>query len=434
MTNQDTAKITTGFPRPTVDPILGLPTYVTIKELHVQLNANAASIFTNLGDGQHGYLRLTVSDAQYNSVSAVPFVAPVNPGATVTYPFNATSARTRQADDAHDKAYRLFKDYTLADKALKQLFLGAIEEKYYRVLRNDLIGYANVTTRDLIKHFYTGYGDITSAQLADNDVKLRSVYDPNQPIESLYEQIDNAIAFATSADNEYTDKHTVSIGYAIKFQTGVYADGCKVWRKKLEADKTWPTFKTFFTNANQDLRQSKATTASTGYHPAVTIYLQHTLNTLTTAIESDQSTITNMTAHNNHLTQQLTQAIVGLGTATDNIATLQSQLNALTYNGRGGGRDGGSVGGNRYTGTGTSGGGASANTPDNKKSHRFDFNRKPKHKVYNNNNYCYKHGYISLTAIQALLVLIQAPERRRTRRALTLWEDVLGVCLYAYDR
>ena len=177
----------------------------------------------------------------------------------------------------------------------------------------------------------------------------------------------------------------------IIFQTGVYADDCKVWRKKLEADKTWHVFKAFFTNANQDPRQSKATTASVGHHPAATTDLQHTLNTLTTTIESDQSTITNMTAHNNHLTQQLTQAIAALGTATDNIATLQSQLNALTYNGGGG--DGGSVGGNRHTGIGTSGGGASANTPDNKKSHRYDFNREPKRKVYNNNDYCYTHGY-----------------------------------------
>ena len=138
-----------------------------------------------------------------------------------------------------------------------------------------------------------------------------------------------------------------------------------MWRKKLEVDKTCPVFKAFFTNANQDLRQSKSIITSAGYHPAATIDLQHTLNTLTTAIESDQSTITNMTAHNNHLTQQFTQAIAGLGTTTDNIVTLQSQLNALTYNG--GGDDGGSVGGNRHTDTSTSGGGASTNTPDNKK-------------------------------------------------------------------
>ena len=286
MTNLYTDKITAGFPRPIVDPILGLPTYATIKELHVQLNSNAASIFMNIGDGQHDLLRLAVSNAQYNSVSTVPFVAPANPGATVTYLPNATSARIKHADDTHDKAFILFKEYTLADKVLKQLLLVAIEEKHYRVLRNDLIGCANVTTRDLIQHLYTCYGNSTSTQLTNNAITLRSGYDPNQPIKSLYEQIDNAVAFVASADNEYTDKQTVSIGYEIMFQTGVYADDCKVWWKKPDADKTWPAFKVFFTDANQDLRQSKATPGSAGYHPAATINLQHTLNTLTTAIES----------------------------------------------------------------------------------------------------------------------------------------------------
>ena len=89
------------------------------------------------------------------------------------------------------------------------------------------------------------------------------------------------------------------------FQTGVYVDDCKMWRKKIDADKTWPAFKVFSIDANQDFRQSKAITRSAGYHPAATIDLQHTLNTLTTAIESDQSTIANMTEHNNHLTKKL---------------------------------------------------------------------------------------------------------------------------------
>ena len=193
MTRLDIDKVTAGFPHPTIDPILGISTYITIKKLHVQLNTNATSIFTILGDGQHGLLQFTVSGAQYNSVSAVPFVAPANPGATPTYLTNASSTRIKQADNAHDKTYRLFKEYTIVDKVLKQLLLVAIEVKYYRVLRNNLIGYANVATRDLIKHIDTSYSNIASTQLADNDVKLRSTYDYNQLIESVYEQIDNAI-------------------------------------------------------------------------------------------------------------------------------------------------------------------------------------------------------------------------------------------------
>ena len=187
MTSLDIDNITASLPHSTVDPIICMFTQETFKEVQVQLNANDVSIFTNLSNGQHGFSPLTISDAQYKLVSTVTFVFLVNSGAAPTYPTNVTSARIKQADDAHDQTYRLFKVYTLANKTLKQILLGTIEEEYYRVLHNNLIGYANVTTSDIIQHLYTSYGNITSTQLADNDAKLRYRYDSNQPIESPYE-------------------------------------------------------------------------------------------------------------------------------------------------------------------------------------------------------------------------------------------------------
>ena len=177
-------------------------------------------------------------------------------------------------------------------------------------MRNSLIGYANVTTRSLIKFLYQAYGNITSTQISYNDRKLRTPYDPNQPIEVLYEQINNAVAFAEAAeaaDNAYTGKKIVSISYDIIFQTGIYADDCKLWRKKDKADKTWPEFKLYFTAASQDLRLSKATTGTAGYHQSLadTIDFTQTLNTITTAIETNQPTITKMTKQNQQLTNQL---------------------------------------------------------------------------------------------------------------------------------
>ena len=116
----------------------------------MQLNENAASIFSNQGSGQHGLLRLTVLDAQYNSVSTVPFVQPMNPGPTMPSDLNATAAQIKQAVGTYEIQIRLFREYTLADKVLKQLLLGAVEDKYYRVIRNSLINYANVTTCSII--------------------------------------------------------------------------------------------------------------------------------------------------------------------------------------------------------------------------------------------------------------------------------------------
>ena len=157
---------------------------------------------------------------------------------------------------------------------------------------------------------------------------------------------------------------------------------------------------------------------------STTIDLQHTLNTFTTAIESDQSTITNMTEHNNHLTKQLNQVIAGIGTATDTIVTLQSQLNALTYSDRGRGGGGGSRDSSSGTGTGV------GTTED--KPHHFDFNREPKRKFYNNKNYCHTHGYhITDSHTNNTCLNPGTGHKKDVTRANTIGDSTIGasVCL-----
>jgi hypothetical protein len=69
-------KIVDGFPHPMIPPIIGIPTYEAIANLNLHLNANAASVQSNLGDGQLGLLALTISPAIYNALSAIAFVPP----------------------------------------------------------------------------------------------------------------------------------------------------------------------------------------------------------------------------------------------------------------------------------------------------------------------------------------------------------------------
>ena len=54
-----TEKIRDNFPFLSVEPIVGEPTYDTIKALHQKLNTNAASVHSHLGDGKLGLLYLT---------------------------------------------------------------------------------------------------------------------------------------------------------------------------------------------------------------------------------------------------------------------------------------------------------------------------------------------------------------------------------------
>ena len=84
-------KIIDGFPHPNIAPIVSIPTYKSIPQLNLELNANAASAQSNFGNGHLGLLALTVSPAIFNTLSAIAFVHPVNPGTNPAIPPAATT-------------------------------------------------------------------------------------------------------------------------------------------------------------------------------------------------------------------------------------------------------------------------------------------------------------------------------------------------------
>ena len=96
------AKIVEGFPFPHIARILGVPTYELLAALHLKLNANAASVYSNLGDGLLGLLFLTISPAVNNTLSVVPFAPPpVNPGATAIIPFDESGPAAATLRHSH---------------------------------------------------------------------------------------------------------------------------------------------------------------------------------------------------------------------------------------------------------------------------------------------------------------------------------------------
>ena len=53
-------------------PITGEATYKSLKQLKNKLRANASSVDTNIGIGDHGYLCLVLTDAEYARVTPTP--------------------------------------------------------------------------------------------------------------------------------------------------------------------------------------------------------------------------------------------------------------------------------------------------------------------------------------------------------------------------
>lgn len=315
------------FPFPTIDPIVGEPSYETIAEIHKKINANAASVQSNLGNGRLGHLALTVSDAIYNTLSATPFVPPPNPGAQAVIAVNTTAAATATIRHSFAESTALFKRYVAVDMVLKQILLGAIDEMFVRALHTQYVGYLNVTTRDILDHLYTTYARISSADLLTNDEKFKAPYDANLPIETLFAQVESSMEYAAAGNTPYTPNQIVATAYQVIFATGMFHDDCKIWNRKPVADKIWTNFKPFFARAHREFRDTKTTTTGASYGSANAAYQQETVDAianLATATAHDRATVATLSATVSKLTSDLATANAKLITALATVTTLTS--------------------------------------------------------------------------------------------------------------
>ena len=88
--------VTSNFKYPILAPIIGKPTNKTLKQLKQELRANSSNFYTNLGFGDHGYLKLLLTDVEYAQILLIPtlFVAPAW---SSTLAFNPTATTVEAA-------------------------------------------------------------------------------------------------------------------------------------------------------------------------------------------------------------------------------------------------------------------------------------------------------------------------------------------------
>ena len=152
--------------------------------MHLKLNANVASVQSNLGDGNNGVIYLTVTDEIYNTISDVPFIKPTNPGIVPTFPRNASTRLHMEIRRDFDENRRVFNQFKNTDKALKQFLILAVDDIFIKTLKNPISGYSNVTTKQLLSHLYNHYGQLIPQDLKINDDKMNQPYDATKSLQT----------------------------------------------------------------------------------------------------------------------------------------------------------------------------------------------------------------------------------------------------------
>jgi hypothetical protein len=222
------------------------------------------------------------------------------------------------------------------EQAIKKLILKAFDDAYLNELSDEVVGYANCTSLDLLTHLLNFYAMIAPTELTQNYERLNTPCDPNQPIMTLFQQIQDARAFAVAGRQPYGADMIINVAYTLVFTTGLYPYACRAWQSRAIAAKTWAQFKIDFATAHREFRLTNQTAQQSGFHSVNMMIEQgrdgsiqdtaEAIAQLATATASDSGTVATLTTTNAKLTTQLEAAYALIAQLKSEIATLKIKI------------------------------------------------------------------------------------------------------------
>jgi hypothetical protein len=313
--------VTASFPHSVLPTVQGEPDYQTIHAIRKSLEANSRAIGTHLGGGTLGHLGLIVSDASYATIPPATDAGPtlwVSPTAPGRAPANTdgTSAQISATHSIWEEDVQTYRTCTSVQQALKKQIISVFEPMYLDVLNDNMVGFANISARDILDHIFGTYGNITAVDLEINFQHMCQAWDSQQPVESLFKQIQDCADYYEAGGVLIGHPQQINVGYANIFATGHFMSACRRWNEKPLADKTWAQFKTHFSAAHRQHKQMQGESAATaGYHSANAAVGQTkdqtaeatigALANLATATAADCGVVATLTEANARLVKQL---------------------------------------------------------------------------------------------------------------------------------
>jgi hypothetical protein len=120
-----------------------------------------------------------------------------------------------------------YRTCTFVQQALKKQIIGVFESMYLEILNDTMVGYANISARDMLGHLFKTYGNITAVDLEINFEHMHRTWDPKQPMETLFNQIQVCSDYLESGGVPIGNSQQINVGYAKIFATGQFMIACR---------------------------------------------------------------------------------------------------------------------------------------------------------------------------------------------------------------
>jgi hypothetical protein len=268
-----------------------------------------------------GHLGLIISVPSYGQIAPTTnggktlWVTPPAPGwAPATT--DGTAAQISAARHLWEEDVQTYRTCTSVQQALQKQIISMFEPMYLDVLNDNMVGYANISARDMLDHLFETYRNITAVDLELIFEIMRRDWDPQQTVESLFKKIQDCADYSEAGGVLISHPQHINVGYAKIFTTGHFMSACRGWNEKVTAEKTWTHFKSHFAAARRQHKQMQGESSATaGYHSAnaAVTHIEYqmaeatigSLANLETATAADRGVVTALTQANSRLAKQL---------------------------------------------------------------------------------------------------------------------------------
>jgi hypothetical protein len=102
---------------------------------------------------------------------------------------DGTAAQISAARHIWEENVQTYRTCTSVQQALKKQIISVFEPMYLDTLNDNMVGYTNISAIVMLDHLFETYGNISSVDLEINFEHMRRAWDPQQPVESLFKQI-----------------------------------------------------------------------------------------------------------------------------------------------------------------------------------------------------------------------------------------------------
>ena len=245
------------MPHPVLTKISGEPTYQDMKKWKKEMSSNLIAVRMPVLWGRGKGLLGELQDAAvFQARNGAAYNPPAGP--PPAYPVIANGATTAQREQARAEHSIDVKYWTTAEHGRRiavNIGSAALEPFVYAELDDPDEGLDDVNISDLYDHVMDRFAKISQTEIDDNLAEFNKGIDPSRTLAVYTRKQELCQEIASDAGVEITESSMVTTGTKHAVAAGGMEEAWKSWMRTATPLRTWPNWKTHWTNAFQEKRE-----------------------------------------------------------------------------------------------------------------------------------------------------------------------------------